>query len=313
MSAIAFRPGSHELAVGLEKGTLLVFDAKARGPPLRTIRCARQRLSVLQYSPDGSALAVGSAEMDVHLLRAGNQYRRFAHCKGHSGTITAVDFSSDGSVIQSCSNAYEILLFDVKTGRLLVQPQRDTAWASWTMKVGFPVMGIWTEADGSNINSVSVNPAGDLLATSDDYGHVTLFNYPTVFKGAVGDTNGGHAAHVMQVRFNSDGRRLVSAGRRDKAALQWKVVKRETPLQPLAVPSARAVSISERMLKREPAGNEYARKRLLLLEEELRKELAKAQARPARKVVAKVPAGKRWGPLDGDGKTMGWLDGPPPA
>ena len=313
VSAIAFRPGSHELAVGLEKGTLLVFDAKARGPPLRTIRCARQRLSVLQYSPDGSALAVGSAEMDVHLLRAGNQYRRFAHCKGHSGTITAVDFSSDGSVIQSCSNAYEILLFDVKTGRLLVQPQRDTAWASWTMKVGFPVMGIWTEADGSNINSVSVNPAGDLLATSDDYGHVTLFNYPTVFKGAVGDTNGGHAAHVMQVRFNSDGRWLVSAGRRDKAALQWKVVKRETPLQPLAVPSARAVSISERMLKREPAGNEYARKRLLLLEEELRKELAKAQARPARKVVAKVPAGKRWGPLDGDGKTMGWLDGPPPA
>ncbi len=130
VSAIAFRPGSHELAVGLEKGTLLVFDAKARGPPLRTIRCARQRLSVLQYSPDGSALAVGSAEMDVHLLRAGNQYRRFAHCKGHSGTITAVDFSSDGSVIQSCSNAYEILLFDVKTGRLLVQPQRDTAWAS---------------------------------------------------------------------------------------------------------------------------------------------------------------------------------------
>ena len=311
VSAIAFRPGSHELAVGLEKGSLLVFDAKARGPPLHTIRCARQRLSVLQYSPDGNALAVGSAEMDVHLLRTGNQYRRFAHCTGHSGTITAIDFSSDGSVIQSCSNAYEILLFDVKTGRLLVQPQRDTSWASWTMKVGFPVMGIWTEADGSNINSVSVNPAGDLLATSDDYGHVTLFNYPTVFKGAVGDTNGGHAAHVMQVRFNSDGRWLVSAGRRDKAALQWKVVKRETPLQPLAVPSARAVCISERMLKHEPAGNEYARKRLLLLEEELRKELSKAQAKPVRKVIAKIPVGKRWGPLDGDGKTMGWLDGPP--
>ena len=310
VSAIAFRPKSHELAVGLERGTLLIFDARVRGPPLHKIRCGQQRLSVLQYSPDGSALAVGSAEMDVHLLRPGNQYRRFAHCTGHSGTVTAVDFSADGSVIQSCSNAYEILFFDVKTGRLLVQPQRDTKWASWTMKIGFPVMGIWTEADGSNINSVCVNPAGDLLATSDDYGYVTLFNYPTVFKGAVGDKSGGHAAHVMQVRFNSDGRWLISAGRRDKAALQWKVVKRETPLQPLAVPSARAISISERMLRREPAGNEYARKRLLLLEEELRKELAKAQTKPIRKVVAKAPAGKRWGALDGTGKTMGWLEGP---
>ena len=118
-----------------------MFDLRTRQLAAKR-RYARQAVGVLQYGPDGRVLAAGSAEMAVDLLAAGNSYKRTARCTGHSGTITGVDFSENGAVIQTCSNAYEILLFDVRTGRLLVQHPGHFEWPGWTLRFGFPVMGI---------------------------------------------------------------------------------------------------------------------------------------------------------------------------
>lgn len=50
-------------------------------------------------------------------------------------------------VLQSTSASYELLYFD-DCGKVVMQTQRDTGWASWSCVLGFPVMGMWCAAPG---------------------------------------------------------------------------------------------------------------------------------------------------------------------
>lgn len=64
-------------------------------------------------------------------------------------------------------------------------PNRDTQFATYTVRLGFPVMGIWhPESLGDDVNAVDRSKSGDLLVTSDDDGMVKLFNYPCVIHDA---------------------------------------------------------------------------------------------------------------------------------
>jgi hypothetical protein len=69
----------------------------------------------------------------------------------------------------------QLLYFDAVSGRLLKGSCRDTAWATFSSTLGFPVMGIWPpDSDGTDINSLDRSPQGDLLLTADDSGKVRV-------------------------------------------------------------------------------------------------------------------------------------------
>jgi len=77
-----------------------------------------------------------------------------ARCSGHSATVRTIDWSTDGSVLQSNCAAREILYWNARTGKQMPGSCRDTKWSGWTCLYGFPVMGIWPDtADGSDINA----------------------------------------------------------------------------------------------------------------------------------------------------------------
>jgi microtubule-associated protein-like 6 len=120
------------------------------------------------------------------------------------------------------------------------------------------------EMDGTDVNAVHRNPTGNLLATADDNGMLNIFRYPAVkrrtqepkkssaaksrrrrkkkkrqFSGKAGGAlideeemkqgSGfknykGHASHVTNVRFSSDGSTIITTGGNDKCVFQWKVV-----------------------------------------------------------------------------------------
>lgn len=129
-------------------------------------------------------------------------------------------------ISQSNCNAYERIYWDVATGRQLAQNQRDRDWHTWTCRLGFPVLGIWSEsADGSDVNAVDRDPKRELLAVADDFGKVRLFGWPCAVSGAGSRVYAGHSAHVVGVRFSADGTRVVSVGGRDRAAMQWEVLR----------------------------------------------------------------------------------------
>ena len=141
-----------------------------------------------------------------------------------------MDFSAGGEVLQSNCAAYERLLWDAGTGRLLVGDQRDQIWATYTSRVGFEVMGIWPEdaGDGSNINAVCRDPHDELLATVDDLGLLSLYRWPCAVQGQGKTTHRGHASHVTDVDFAADGSRIVTVGSHDRTALQWRIDGRES-------------------------------------------------------------------------------------
>jgi hypothetical protein len=66
------------------------------------IKEAKQWISVLRYSPDGSTLAVGARDNAIYFYSVPNQYRRKGKFTKHNAGINQLDFSSDGKYIQSC-------------------------------------------------------------------------------------------------------------------------------------------------------------------------------------------------------------------
>lgn len=96
----------------------------------------------------------------------------------HNSYVTHFDFSQDGRYTLSNDGAYELLFADVATGAHIpaASSLKDTAWASVTTVLGWPVQGIWPQAaDGTDVNAVDRSPDHRLLASADDFGKVKLF------------------------------------------------------------------------------------------------------------------------------------------
>ena len=86
---------------------------------------------------------------------------------------------------------------------------------------------IWPSgSDGTDINAACISPDQKYVATSDDFGQVSLFNYPVITKGAKKVVGNGHSSHVTNVRFALDGKRLISTGGNDKTVMIWKILEK---------------------------------------------------------------------------------------
>lgn len=71
----------------------------------------------MHYSPDNSKLAVGSHDNAIYIYDVAQGYKLLHKLTGHSSFITALDWSVDGSALHSVCGAYELLFWDVNTGK----------------------------------------------------------------------------------------------------------------------------------------------------------------------------------------------------
>jgi len=228
--AVAFSPDGDMLAVSTTDGAVCVLDtagladgALDAADKLAEMSDCEEAIDDLKFSPDGRFLAVGSHDNFIDIYDCANGFRRKGRrCKGHSSYVTHLDWSADSSLIQSNCGAYDVLYWD-SSGRRVTASQRDTEWDTWTCVLGFPVMGIWPDGtDGTDINSVARSNNGKYMATADDGGKVKLFNYPVVIDDAPHRSFKAHSSHVMNVRFSSDDKVVMSVGGKDRALMQWK-------------------------------------------------------------------------------------------
>jgi WD40 repeat protein len=222
--AVAISPDGSQVAVATYEGKVLVLSANLKKQEA-SVTVSNSWTEVMQYSPDGKLLAVGTHDDTIYLLETRAYSCKFK-CKGHHSFITGIDFSADSKVMQSVSGDYELLFWDCATGKQITSPTevRDTKWATFTCKLGWPVQGIWpAEADGTDVNSVDRSPDGQYLVSGDDFSHVKLFRYPCVKEKSKFKAYKGHAEHVLKVRFSYDGKYVFSVGGLDKAVLQFEV------------------------------------------------------------------------------------------
>ncbi|GIL71077.1 hypothetical protein Vretifemale_1483 [Volvox reticuliferus] len=194
--------------------------------PVHKTKDSREGITDLKYSPDCRLLAAATADTWIDIYSVSKGYTRLQRCSGHSSTVRGIDWSTDGSVLQSDSADLELLVWNARTGKQIPIPSRDVQFATYTLRLGFPVMGIWPDgSDGTDVNAVARSRGGDVVATCDDDGLVKLFNCPCVLDDAPHRAYRGHSSHVLGVRFNSDDTMLVSVGGYDWAMFQFNVVE----------------------------------------------------------------------------------------
>jgi WD40 repeat protein len=164
-------------------------------------RHAQEWISDIKFGYN--TLIVGSHDNSIYVydFNDGQAKRKYAAMRKHSSYITHIDVSRDSCFLQSTCGAYEILFWDLNTGKQITAGAtvlRDERWATWTCNLGWPVQGIYPKCtDGTFINSVdrsnfSINgtkykddsKSPYLLGVGNDNGKVCVYNYPCTLKGS---------------------------------------------------------------------------------------------------------------------------------
>lgn len=253
--AIAISPSGNEILVGTAEGELVVFDtrtfARKLSVPLTSYKKALRNavdgtptaaarggatarthfISTIQFSPSGHAVAVGTHGAVVVLLDVTAGYAVRAVLDRAQGPITALDWSADGTLIQTNDTSFDLLHYHVDEQNLKsVAPitnassVRDVAWHTHTCTLSWPTSGITQpHHQGQFVNTTDASPSRTLIATGDDSGHVNLFNFPAL-PGAQPLVYAAHSAHVTSARFTPDERYLLTTGGHDLAVCQWAVL-----------------------------------------------------------------------------------------
>lgn len=148
----------------------------------------------------------------------------------HSSYIKHFDFSRDGNYLHSTSGDYELLFWDVNTGKQVTggaTATRNEDWATWNVTLGWPVQGIWEQfTDGTDVNAIDrtkkIYDGGmNLIATGNDSGQIRILEYPCLVKNSESVKGRGHSSHVTCVMFNHNDELLFSTGGEDQTVLQW--------------------------------------------------------------------------------------------
>ena len=168
--------------------------------------------------------------------------RKYRPMKKHSSYITHVDVSRDSCYLQSTCGAYELLFWDLNTGKQITSGAsmlRNERWSTWTSTLGWPVQGIYPKCtDGTFIHSVdrshsnkndktySDEPTAPyLLAGGNNSGEICIYNFPCTIKNSDYVRGKGHSSHVTNVRWTTNDQRIISVGGEDQCVMYWKVKK----------------------------------------------------------------------------------------
>lgn len=219
------KAGNGHVAVGHNDGRVTIRSGVADlGTITNTLTDSDEWVEAMEYSPDGSKLAVGSHDNNIYVYDA-ESYELLGTCKAHNSFIVSVDWSEDSSYLRSVCGAHELLFF--KTDDYSQDPSGASnttgiKWANNHAKYGWLVTGIFPSGtDGTHINDVDFSNDGQLIATGDDYGLVNVWRNPAR-SGAKPISLRGHSEHVVRTRFTKGNDYLISIGGYDKTIMQWK-------------------------------------------------------------------------------------------
>ncbi len=106
-------PNSYSNDLG---GYSVLFRDIATGKELRKSIGHLTWIRSIDYSPDGSLLAVGSNDPTIRMIDTATGKEIYC-LEGHADWIRSVDFSPDGKIVASCSDDRTVRLWDVSAGK----------------------------------------------------------------------------------------------------------------------------------------------------------------------------------------------------
>jgi len=202
-------------------------------------KLCKEQVDAIAFSPDGKKVAAGSWDQTIRIIDPFNS-KELRVLKGHTSSITHLNFSVDSKLLQTNSRDYEILYWDVESGKRLDAIDITVEWDRWNCVLGWPVQGVfWNSEDGTDVNCTIVSGGNTnedeggtkIVVTGDDTGHVSVYKWPVLAKKPKVIQYSGHSAHVTNTRFTrADNQKyLFSTGGGDLATFQWAVVENNGP------------------------------------------------------------------------------------
>ncbi|WP_299485172.1 NB-ARC domain-containing protein [Acaryochloris sp. IP29b_bin.137] len=147
-------------------------------------------------SPDGTLLAAGDSNGDIHLWRLVDGQRIFS-CHGHNNWVWSVSFSPNGEYLASGSFDHTVKVWDLQDGTCL-----NTL-----------------SGHGRSVRSVVFSPDGLKLASGGDDATIRLWD---VISGDCQSVFSGHERLVWSLAFHPHGDVLAS-GSEDETIKLWNV------------------------------------------------------------------------------------------
>uniref|UniRef100_A0A7S1PGI9 Guanine nucleotide-binding protein subunit beta-like protein n=1 Tax=Percolomonas cosmopolitus TaxID=63605 RepID=A0A7S1PGI9_9EUKA len=242
---ISVTPNGAQVAVSTMSGDVFVYNVQdftggepdEQPNPQTSFRAGTEEIRVMRFSPDGTMLAVGSRNGKIYIYNVQNGYSKVTTLEGHTSCITALDWSTNQTYIQSTSgdSSYELLYWEVASASPVKQvtAMRNVEWFTQTCPLGWTVRGIWDMREyknGTEINAVGVNFERNLIAYVDNSGDVNLCRYPTLSNNPPRSKFMGHCSRATNVAFSTDGEHLFTCGAEDLSIFQWKIVRNHEPL-----------------------------------------------------------------------------------
>eukprot|EP01022_Parablepharisma_sp_SALTPOND_P009431 TRINITY_DN1391_c0_g1_i1.p1 TRINITY_DN1391_c0_g1~~TRINITY_DN1391_c0_g1_i1.p1 ORF type:complete len:2151 (-),score=139.11 TRINITY_DN1391_c0_g1_i1:21-6473(-) len=221
LAAVGFKDGSVriiDLITGFTKYSKVHFDSS---------------VSVIRISPDANRVAIGCLGNIIQVFDFPTMDSPKL-LKGHTGSITHLDWSEDSQVLHSNSTDNRLLFWNANTGKLIVKGEeihRDEKWATWTCVYGWSVQGIVYELSTKFLTCMRSNNYYDhyqLLATGDESGLLRIYRYPCLKRGSAHLLGKGHSSPVSTVKFTQDDKHIITTGLKDGCVFQWEIYQQIT-------------------------------------------------------------------------------------
>jgi serine/threonine protein kinase/WD40 repeat protein/tetratricopeptide (TPR) repeat protein len=133
--ALSFDPSGRQLAVAslVDDAAIQVIDLSASDPRPQLRHAVAGGAYAIAWHPDGQRLCVGGTSNRVHLLRADKELSVVRTFSGHYGAVVALAIHPAGELLASGSWDGTVRLWDLRTGRQLLQgPLPDATYLSFS-------------------------------------------------------------------------------------------------------------------------------------------------------------------------------------
>ncbi|EIN12267.1 WD40 repeat-like protein [Punctularia strigosozonata HHB-11173 SS5] len=239
VSSAAFSSKQHFIVVGLEDGTIQVWNAPA-GQHIHTLRGHTDYVRSVAFSPDSKWIVSASGDKTVCIWDM--QSEKLVHPplqpEGHTDWDLSVTFSPDSTWVVSGSTDGMVRLWDTTTGTRVHELLRshaplpsfvafsqdgkcivsgdETAVQLWDAESGQPIRSP-LRGHTSNVTALAISPDSKFVVYGSGDGVIHLWD---TIEQALCTTFHGHSDRVNSVAFSGDGQYIVS-GSWDRTVRVW--------------------------------------------------------------------------------------------